>query len=418
MTPARSHYTTVAIGLHWLIAAAILFQIILGWRMGDLPKGPVTYAIFQLHKSIGISILLLSLARLAWRLMNAPPLPPSRQPAWERIASQVVHWGFYVIMIGLPVTGWIMVSASRTNIPTLLYGTVPWPHLPILPELAEGAKHAWRSAGELGHGLLVKLTYGLLALHLGAVAKHQILDRDEVFRHMAPGAKPGFLEPRAWLAALTVVGVVSAGYFYQPPVPKPALVFRPLALAPPLFANVAPLATTTVPQPVTKTAVPWSLNNGGVLEFSTSWSGQPIVGRFTTWTADIVFSPEALAGSRLVVSVDLASATTGDAQRDATLPTDDWFAAAAHPKAIFTSVHIRKLAADRFIADGTLDLKGVKRPASVPFTLQILGNTASAQGTLILDRTSFGIGQGEWAATDQIPAKVQVTFNLRAKRKA
>ena len=185
MAASRTRYTTVAIVIHWLIAAAIIFQIILGWRMGDGPKGPATYALFQLHKSIGITILLLSLFRLAWKLTHRSPPPPVGQPAWERTASHVVHWGFYAIMIGLPLTGWIMVSASRVPIPTLLFGTVPWPHLPLLPELAEGAKHAWREAGEIGHGVLVKLTYLLLVLHLGAVAKHQVLDRDEVFGHMA-----------------------------------------------------------------------------------------------------------------------------------------------------------------------------------------------------------------------------------------
>ena len=74
MAASRTRYTTVAIVIHWLIAAAIVFQIILGWRMGDGPKGsPTTFALFQLHKSIGITILLLSLARLAWRLFNKPP---------------------------------------------------------------------------------------------------------------------------------------------------------------------------------------------------------------------------------------------------------------------------------------------------------------------------------------------------------
>jgi cytochrome b561 len=154
--PLRKRYTTVAIILHWLIAAAILFQIILGWRMGDEPKGPATYAIFQLHKSIGITILLLSLARLAWRLVRKPPLHPEGQARWETIASKIVHVAFYVIMIGLPITGWIMVSASKLAIPTLLYGTVPWPHLPFLPELAAGPKHLWHEIGETGHGLLVK----------------------------------------------------------------------------------------------------------------------------------------------------------------------------------------------------------------------------------------------------------------------
>jgi cytochrome b561 len=72
-----------------------------------------TYALFQLHKSIGLTILLLSLGRLAWRLANSPPPAPPAQARWERIASQVVHWGFYVAMLGAPLTGWLIVGKSR-----------------------------------------------------------------------------------------------------------------------------------------------------------------------------------------------------------------------------------------------------------------------------------------------------------------
>lgn len=433
MAATRTRYTTVAIIIHWLIAAAILFQIILGWRMGDEPKGPATYAIFQLHKSIGITILLLSLFRLAWKLTHKSPPPPEGQPNWERVASHVVHWGFYIIMIGLPLTGWILVSASRINIPTLLYGTVPWPHLPLLPDLAPAAKHVWHEIGEVGHGVLVKLTYLLLLLHLGAVAKHQILDKDEVLGHMAPGAKPGFKEPRAWLAAAGLIAVVAAGYLYAPAVkPKaaPAVAEEPVEAevpaAPAVAASTGAPATTT---PVTaeadapaadaalKDPVAWTVAKSSTLGFTAEWSTEPLQGTFKRWTADILFSPDALDRSKLTVSIDMSSASTGDDQRDSSLPGDDFFAVATHPKAIFSATRFRKTGEGRFVADGTLDLRGVKKPLSLPFTLKIDGDTATARGVTTLDRTAFGVGQGEWAATDQIAAKVKVSFAITAKKK-
>ena len=436
-TPSR--YTGVAIVLHWLIAAAILFQIILGWRMGDEPKGPATYAIFQLHKSIGITILLLSLARLAWRLFNKPPPHPAGQPRWETIASQVVHVAFYVIMIGLPITGWIMVSASKLDIPTLLYGTIPWPHLPGLPELAAGPKHAWHEAGEVGHGLLVKLTYGLLALHLGAVAKHQILDRDEVLGHMAPGAKPGWLEPRAWLAAIGLVAVVAAGYAYKPtikhaaPAPaapadvadaqagtpsvEPAAPADAASAAPAPVAAPAEAAAPAAPDNALKDPVAWAVNKSSTLSFSATWAGDTIEGQFKRWSADILFSPDALDRSKLTVSIDMSSAATGDDQRDSSLPSEDFFATASHPKATYTASKFRKTGEGKFVADGTLELRGVKKPLSLPFTLKIDGDTATARGVTTLDRTAFGVGQGEWASTDQIGGKVKVSFAITAKKK-
>lgn len=429
MAASRTRYTTVAIVIHWLIAAALIFQIILGWRMGDGPKGPTTYALFQLHKSIGITILLLSLARLAWRLFNTPPAPPEGQPKWEQVASKLVHIGFYVIMIGLPLTGWILVSASRVPIPTLLFGTMPWPHIPGLPELAAGPKHLWYEIGELGHGVLVKVTYLLLILHLGAVAKHQILDKDEVFANMAPGARPGWKEPRAWLAAAGLAAVVAAGYLYMPatkakPAAPPAPAAEPApAEAPPAAAtppvDAAPPAVEAAPAAVSelKDPVQWTVQKGSTLGFSATWSENAIEGRFKTWTADILFSPEALDRSKLTVAIDTASVDTGDAQRDQSLPSGDFFDTAEHPKATFTAAKFRKTGEGKFVADGTLDLRGVKKPLSLPFSLKIDGDTATARGVTTLDRTTFGVGQGEWASTDEIAAKVKVSFSLIAKKK-
>ncbi|WP_395444974.1 YceI family protein [Caulobacter sp. UC70_42] len=439
MAASRTRYTTVAIVIHWLIAAALIFQIILGWRMGDGPKGPTTYALFQLHKSIGIAILLLSLARLAWRLFNTPPAAPEGQPKWEQVASKVVHVGFYVIMIGLPLTGWILVSTSRVPIPTLLFGTIPWPHIPGLPELAAGPKHLWHEIGELGHGVLVKVTYLLLILHLGAVAKHQILDKDEVFANMAPGARPGWKEPRAWLAAAGLAAVIAAGYLYMPaakakPAAPPAPAADEEAQLPRTqedlekFKGVAGTVSKETSEAFVKAAetpaavyfkdpVHWTVQKGSTLGFSATWSENAIEGRFKTWTADILFSPEALDRSKLTVAIDTASVDTGDAQRDQSLPSGDFFDTAEHPKATFTATKFRKTGEGKFVADGTLDLRGVKKPLSLPFTLKIDGDTATARGVTTLDRTTFGVGQGEWASTDEIAAKVKVSFNLTAKRK-
>ncbi|MDG2521083.1 YceI family protein [Caulobacter segnis] len=427
MAESRNRYTTVAIVLHWLIAAAIIFQIILGWRAGDAPKGPSAFAMIQLHKSIGITILLLSLARLAWRLTHRPPPHVADQPRWQTIASHAVHWGFYAIMIGLPLTGWIMVSASRLNIPTVLYGTIPWPHLPFLPELPADAKAVWRTVGDTGHGVLVKLTYVLLLLHLGAVAKHQILDRDQTFGHMAPGAKAGWKEPRAWLAAIGFVAVVGGAYAWSPkakPAPAPTVQEETVEVAEapaPEQAAPAPVATDTpaaeeaLPAPMPPVA--WTVSKSSTLGFSTSWGGEAVEGRFSRWTADILFSPDALDTSKVSVKIDLSSVATGDGQRDESLVGSDFFDTGSHPTATFTATKFRKTAEGRFVADGTLDLRGVKRPVSLPFSLKIDGDTARMRGVTSLDRTAFGVGQGEWTATDEIPAKVSVRVDLTATKR-
>jgi polyisoprenoid-binding protein YceI len=178
-----------------------------------------------------------------------------------------------------------------------------------------------------------------------------------------------------------------------------------------------PAAEAVAPVSELKDPVAWTVQKGSSLTFTAAWSGSAIEGRFKTWTADILFSPEALDSSKLTVNVDMGSAATGDDQRDQSLPSGDFFDTAEHPKATFTATKFRKTGEGKFVADGTLDLRGVKKPLSLPFSLKIDGDTATARGVTTLDRTTFGVGQGEWASTDEIAAKVKVSFALTAKRK-
>lgn len=420
----RTRYSTVAIVLHWLIAAAIIFQVILAWRMdGRTPQG---FALIQLHKSVGISILLLSLARLAWRLTHRPPPMPASMATWERWLAKVAHVGLYVIMIGMPITGWIMVSTSRIQVPTLLFGTVPWPHFPGLAHLVGPAKTAWNSFGHTGHEVLAWGAYVLIALHVAGALKHQLFSRDEpVLAHMAPGAEPGrWFDPRLIAILVVALGVAAAAQTIRPatqaskPLPPPpavevAAVEAPVAPAP---APVEVAAMTPAAQAPAEASI-WTVNQGSTLGFTTTWGGQAIEGRFDRWSADIRFSPEALDKSKVSVSIDLASAVTGDSQRDESLKGGDWFDTASHAKATFTATKFEKTGTDRYVANGQLTLRGVSRPARLPFRLQIEGDKARVSGVTSLDRTAFGVGQGEWTKTDQIPADVKVNVNLTATRR-
>jgi cytochrome b561/polyisoprenoid-binding protein YceI len=423
-----ARYPTLAIVLHWLIAAAIVLQVTLSYRMGG-PYTPTSFAVTQLHKSIGITILLLSLARVGWRLLHPPAPLPTTLAKWEVVLARTVHVGFYVIMIGMPLTGWIMVSASRIQLPTLLYGTVPWPNLP-LGDLAPGAKKAWADFGQTAHGLLGDLIYVLLGLHVAGALKHQLFSRDEpILARMAPGAVAGrWFEPRLLVILASFLGVIAFGQLVTPP--SPGMAPAPAAVTPQAPAEIAsadaPATPSASPAPsdAAAPAVPtapagpakWTVEPGSTLGFTSSWGGQPIAGRFDKWSADILFGPDALDGSKVTVSIDLGSVNTGDRQRDATLPSSDWFDTAAHPKAVFTATRFEKIGADRYVAHGTLQLRGASQPQDLAFRLKITGDQAQVTGTASLDRTAFGVGQGEFAATDQIPGKVAVTVALKARR--
>jgi len=185
MTPSR-RYSAGAVVLHWIIAALILANLGVGWRMVFL-KGLGQFDLFQLHKSIGITVLLLSFARLGWRLVIPPPALPEGMRPLDRLLARAVHWAFYGIMIGMPLTGWIIVSVSPLNIPTLLWHAVPWPHLPWLHELPMTDRKAVGTVTGSVHMYLAVSLIALIVLHVGAALKHQWIDRDGLLGRMVPG---------------------------------------------------------------------------------------------------------------------------------------------------------------------------------------------------------------------------------------
>ena len=132
---AQQRYSSVAVLLHWAIALALGFQLALGFSM---PKDERGFELFQLHKSVGITILLLTLARLAWRLTHRPP--PAVEGGFQGFLAKAVHTLLYGFMIGMPLTGWAVVSTSRIEIPTVFWGAIPWPHLPLPGSVHDAAE--------------------------------------------------------------------------------------------------------------------------------------------------------------------------------------------------------------------------------------------------------------------------------------
>lgn len=182
--PGRSRYSTVAMSLHWAIAILMIGNIGLAWYFNSLPHA-LRSAPTQLHKSIGITVLLLTLARIAWRFIEPPPKLPETMKPWEKAIAITSHGFFYVLMLALPLTGWAMVSASpliKVH-PTVLFGLVPWPTFPF-PGLDSDGLHAAHKTLQFSHMTLAKLAYVAITLHVAAALKHQFFDRDDVMARM------------------------------------------------------------------------------------------------------------------------------------------------------------------------------------------------------------------------------------------
>ena len=203
---AQQRYSAVAVLLHWVIALALGFQLALGFAM---PKGRVAdFDLFQLHKSIGITIFLLSLLRLGWRLTHRPP--PAVEGGFNGFLAKAVHVLLYVFMIGAPLTGWAIVSTSPINVPTMFWGVIPWPHLPLSGGLHETVEEA--------HELLAWTALALIALHVAGALRHQLLVKDGLLRRMAPGgsALAGFALLALAVATFFATGMYVAGTYLVP----------------------------------------------------------------------------------------------------------------------------------------------------------------------------------------------------------
>ena len=183
-------YGSVAMTLHWLIAASVLVNLCLGLYMADLPRSDTSrFILFQTHKSIGLTVLVLSLVRVGWRLINPiPPLPRGMNPAL-RFGAQATHVLLYFLIVAVPLAGWAMVSSSSLGLSTPYFGLFSWPNISFLTDLPHATKVQSFGLFKTTHTLLAYLMIGLFVLHLFGALYHQFLRRDDVLRRMIPGTR-------------------------------------------------------------------------------------------------------------------------------------------------------------------------------------------------------------------------------------
>ena len=180
-------YSRVAIAFHWALAFLILLQIVLGWWMNEwVPDhSPAQKTIEGVHNSTGLTILILVVARIAWRLAHRPPLLSPYTPMWERWLSRSVQWLFYILMLALPLTGWAMVSMHKSG--SISFWGLPFPQMPGMATLGGANPRLLRGALQLFHtNILIWVVLANLALHVAGALKHQF-DGRPVLQRMWPG---------------------------------------------------------------------------------------------------------------------------------------------------------------------------------------------------------------------------------------
>ncbi|MBY9067666.1 cytochrome b/b6 domain-containing protein [Hyphomonas sp. WL0036] len=391
-----SRYTAVAIALHWAMAFLLLFMIWLGWNMDD---NEVRY---QLHKSVGITLLFLTVARIAWRLLNPPPPLPDDMKPYERQLSHFVQIVFYAMMVIIPLAGWLLVSISPFQISTVLFGTVDWPHLPFTSGLRQG--------NELLHGIVENIhskgawvIIVLLGLHVAGAVKHEIGSEDGVLKRMVPGLF-GKTSPPSPPARGALVAFGSS-----------IILFAIIAAFPLIGSGGA--SAPAAPAGAESAQGNWAVDYAqSEIRFTGIYDGKEFSGVFTKWNADVAFYPEDLAASSVAVTVETASASTGTKLYDSTLREGEWFSTAAFPAATVALTDFQSTGPDAYSATATMTLKGKEVSAPLAFTLTMEGDVADLSGSAVFSRKALDLGQVSDAGGSWVSDEITVSVSGKATR--
>lgn len=362
---SANKFGLVAIGLHWLVALLVIGLLAVGLIMEEMESSATKLQLYGLHKSFGATVLFLMGLRLAWKLSNVQPDFVATMKPIEKTAARLAYLVLYILLFAMPMSGWLMSSAAGR--PVSVFG------LFTLPDFV-GKDPEWREFFGECHEIAAYALMGLIALHVLAALKHHFIHKDATLRKMLP------------LAALTVLLAGPAA---------PALAQPPAWTVDPSQSKIA---------------------------YAGKQMGDSFEGQFKSFTAEILFSAEDLAGSRVSTVIDLASADSGDAGgRDKTMRESSWFDMARFPQATFTSSSFRKLEGGSFEVTGDLSIKGKTLPVTFPFTLDLSKTndgkeTATMNASFNLKRLAFDLGVDNWKDETVIENNVTVSLHLVAQR--
>ncbi|VAV98686.1 Cytochrome b561 [hydrothermal vent metagenome] len=399
-------YGSVAKWFHWLMVLLILVMIPVGIitsNMAETLRDPsnvpdqasvaLTVTLFSVHKTLGVSLFFLALARIIWAMTQPKPGLLNGNERAEAWLAETVHWMLYGALVLVPLSGWIYHAATTGFAP------IWWPFgqgLPFVPK-----SHAVADVAYALHYILQWILIAAIALHVAGALKHHVIDHDATLRRMLPGhcaalptsAQPGHARP-AITAVAFLMGLVGGVFL--------------LGWSPRL-QNDAPTAST---EALAQVESDWQVQNGA-LWITIKQLGSDITGQFDDWTADISYDEkpdsEGKYGS-VSITVNLVSLNLGSVTSQ--VMGAGYFDVKTYPVAVYDA-DIIALGGGQ-IAHGSLTIRDQSVPLDIPFELQITGGEAIARGQATVDRRDFGMGLG--VAASSLGFEVTIGFELMAKR--
>lgn len=374
-------YTATAKLLHWLIAAFIVVQVALGLYMTRGALGhQLKFELYQLHKSMGITVLMLMAVRVFWRFLATTPAWPGHMRQWKRRAARNTHIALYALLLMVPLSGWAMISAvySPFSFPTQLFNTIPWPHIPAIENLSVGQKKTVEPYLKNVHAALGWVLLALVLLHVAAALRHALILKDGVMLRMVPR----FLKASTYLIV-------------------------PFALMTVFVACASPAL-----------AQEWAINKEkSRITFEFDAGGRPIAGEFQHFRAEIRFDPDHLDISEISAAIDANTINTGQPQVNDALLTREWFDVQTYPAVGFRAISVEEGEADgAYVMEGELTIKGRTKRISIPFALTIDQGEAQVMGETEINRQNFAVGPSEPSGGTTIGDRIKVKLDLLATR--
>jgi len=389
---SETRFGSVAKVFHWLTAFLILSMLVLGivaskWPFDTSDSLATKGFLFSIHKTLGLFTFFVASLRISWAIIQPRPAALPIDSKLQHFAAETVHWALYGALVLVPLTGWTHHAATTGFAPIF------WPFGQTLFFVPQSVGLA-AVLGKLHLAFNIVL-FVSLGLHIAGALKHHVIDRDATLKRMLPG--------RVDLPA----GMVKATFHKGPALA--AFCIWVVAAGIGITFGLAKGATTQLVALETVQSE-WSVTEG-TLAISVDQFGQTVEGTFSDWTAEINFSETPTEGEYGDVSVviGISSLTLGSVTNEA-LAADflnvEGFNTATYSGAILDDT-------EGYIVDGTLTLVGQSVPLVLPFTLDLDGGNATAQGETALDRRDFGIGQA-YPDEGTVGFNVGIAFDLVA----
>lgn len=424
MTKSKhAQYSQLAKWLHWSMASLIIGQYVLiklaeqAEHYNQIVK---QLGLIANHKSLGITILLLAVVRLIYRIKHTPPELPSTMPTWQIVVSNATHCLLYFFLFMLPISGWMMSSANAYS--------VSWFNLIALPDfIGPDEQNAYWL--KLIHEWLATALAAIAFLHILAALKHHIIDKDNVLRKMFSRSSVA--------AAVLILFVIILAFSGSEREKKSSTLDD--------SAKQSSLSNTTNNEELNGTQADsnlavWDIDYANsYIKFTGEQAGAPFTGEWQQWNAQLQFDKTQLQQSIFNVQIDINSVNSNDDQRDETILSSDFFNVLDFSEARFYSTDFsnvelpEKLSItsqneplsdandsgqinSKYLAKGYLTIKGIKKPIDFYFQITEREQTIELTGTAELNRHSWQLGIGDWSDPTWVGSKVQVDVMVTAKK--